>query len=65
MTQTISRGRGADELYLTYTFTGEFLDIAEGTAHALEKGRLLTSELDQVVPETIELIRAWVGIGEL
>lgn len=65
MTQTISHGSSPDELYLTYTFIGEFLDIAEGTHQALEKGRMLKSELDQLVPETIEQIRAWVGIGEL
>ncbi|KZP14485.1 hypothetical protein FIBSPDRAFT_796597 [Athelia psychrophila] len=65
MTQSISRGNGANELYLTYTFDGEFLDIMEGTPQAAEKGRLLERELAQVVPETIEQIRAWVRMGQL
>lgn len=65
MTQTISRGNGPNELYLTYTFDGEFLDIMEGTAQAAEKGRMLANELAQVVPETIEQVRAWVRMGQL
>ncbi|KAF7973880.1 hypothetical protein HWV62_28110 [Athelia sp. TMB] len=65
MTNTISRGQGAHELFLTYTFDGEFLDIVEGTPQALNMGRQLTDELSRVVPETVEQIRAWARAGEL
>lgn len=65
MTQTISHGREDHELYLTYTFDGEFLDTVDGTHQAEERRRLLASELAQVVPETIEQIRAWARMGQL
>lgn len=65
MTNIISRGKGENELYLTYTFDGEFLDIMEGTPQAMQKGELLQKELSEVVPETIEQIRMWVHMGEL
>lgn len=65
MTQSITHGPRVNEMYLTYTFDGEFLDIEEGTLQAAEKWQRLAGELAQLVPETIEQIRAWVRVGEL
>ena len=65
ITNTMSRGAGEDELYLTYAFEWDFPDIKEGSEEANEKERQLAEEGVRGVPYGIDTIRAMVREGKL
>ena len=59
----ISVGEDGKDLYLTFTFSWNFPDIQEGTKEAAEKSKSLTDMGQEVVPHTIQQIRAMVKDG--
>jgi hypothetical protein len=65
MTNTISTGASEDELYLTFTFDGEFLGLHEGSKEAEKKGDQLARQAAVVVLHTIDQIRTMVREGKL
>jgi len=65
ITNVISTGAGKNELYLTLTYDGEFLEIQDGTKEARKKERMLIEQAAAVVPHTIEQIRSLVREGKL
>lgn len=65
ITNTISAGLTADDIYLTFTFDAEFPDIEEGTQEAEERCQHITEEAAAVVPQTIHQIRTLARQGKL
>lgn len=65
ITNTISKGSGENELYLTFTFEWDFPELEEGSKDAQEKGEQLTKQAAEVVPHSIDTIRAWAQEGKL
>jgi hypothetical protein len=64
-TTTIAAGKGEHELYLTYTYDGEFPHVQEGTKEAEQLEALVTQRTAAVVPCHIDKIRSLVSDGEL
>lgn len=65
ITNTISRGPGQNELYLTFTFEWVFPTVEEGSKVAQEKEEQLQNQAAVAVPHTIEVIRALAQEGRL
>lgn len=64
ITNTISDGADG-QLFLTFTFEWVFPDIETGSKEAAEKEELLRAQAVEVVPHTIDQIRAMVREGTL
>jgi len=64
MTNTISRGAGTNELYLTFTYDGEFPDLQESTDAGEQQKHQLTQQAATVVHRTINEIRSMVREGK-
>jgi Domain of unknown function (DUF1857) len=65
ITNTISTGAGADELYLTFTFEWDFPDMQEGSLAETKRKEKLIEEAAYIVPHTIDQIRNMVREGKL
>jgi hypothetical protein len=64
ITNTISKGAGENELYMTFTFEWDFPNI-QGGSEASDKEEELTKEGALVVPSAIDQIRNMVREGIL
>lgn len=64
ITNTISTGAGANELYLTFAFVWDFPDMQEGSEMNERKEKLIEGAT-YVVPHTIDQIRNLVREGKL
>ena len=61
----VSVGENETDLYLTFTFTWNFPNIAEGSTEAAEKEKMMVGMAQEVVPHTIEQIRMMVKEGSI
>ncbi len=61
----VSVGEDETDLYLTFTFSWNVAEIAEGTEEAAAKAKAMTQMARQVVPDTIEQIRLLVKEGTI
>lgn len=61
----VSVGEDETDLYLTFTFSWNVAEIAEGTEEAAARAKAMTQMARQVVPDTIEQIRLLVKEGTI
>ena len=61
----ISTGEDESDLYLTFTFEWNFPNIVEGSEEAAAQAKTLAGMAKEVVPHTIDEIRAMVKDGTI